>query len=90
MASRLFDKETALPGFEGFHFKIRGWPADKNAEYLNKYMRRISGSLQLIFKKDQNGVAFVSKAGLCDIIERDLVEANIEKDQAQTRIWRDS
>lgn len=66
MAYHLFDSGTTLPDFEGFHFKIRGWFADKGPGHFDKFLRNVARNLELKtagFRKDQEGVAFVSKYG---------------------------
>lgn len=92
MASHLFESETANPDFKGFHFKICGWPADKNAMSFDSFIGEIAGHLQLVtadFSKNQNDVAFVSKYGLYGG-GANTEEANIDEDQAQTRNRRET
>lgn len=73
MASHLFDNETAFPDSEGFHFKIRGWFADKSPGHFDKFLKKVARNLELKtagFRKDQNGVVFVSKDGSLIAVQR--------------------
>lgn len=79
MRSPIFDEGIVSAGYENFHFKIRGWRADRNAQHFNQFLRNIANSPQLAtahLVRDGNGVALVSRDEFLNVREEDSLKTN--------------